>query len=86
MNGYKSQEQLFNALKPAFKVKLTLLKNTDYRYIRDVDIWNYLKTTKWIRSINLGIADMTNDIINVNEREVDQYLKDKLYHEPKELI
>ncbi len=86
MKRYNNQEQLFKDLKPAFKVKLTLLKDTEYRYIRDVDIWNYLKESKWVRSVNLGISDMTNDIINVNAYEIDKYLKDRMYNEKKKLM
>ncbi len=86
MERYSSQEQLFRELKPAFKVKLTLLKDTEYRYIRDIDIWNYLKKSKWVRSVNLGIADMTNDIINVNAYEIDKYLKEKIHNEKKKLM
>ncbi len=86
MDTYQSKGQLFNDLKPAFQVKLTLLEHTDYNYIRDIDIWNYLKVSKWSRSVGLGISDMTDDIINVDITSVDKFLKDRLYHEKKKIM
>ncbi len=85
MDEYQSQKELFEALKPAFKVKTTLLKKTNYNYIRDIDIWNYLKQYKWSKSINLTISDMVNDIIHINIVDVDHYLKRKIYNEEKKL-
>lgn len=86
MYEYNSQEELFQGLIPAFNVKLKLLKNTEYSYITKEDIWNYLKETKWKNSINLTLADMVEDIIHADNKEIDIYLKNKLKNEKKEII
>ena len=46
---YKSEEELFNSLRGAFNVKLRLIKG-NYSYIKMIDIWNYLKLNKWIKT------------------------------------
>lgn len=81
---YQSEEELFISLKGAFNVKLRLIKD-DYDYIKSVDIWNYLKINKWRKSKNLGIAEMTNDIINVDIEKVDLFLKGRIKSEDRHL-
>ena len=65
---YKSEEELFNSLRGAFNVKLRLIKG-NYSYIKMIDIWNYLKLDKWIKTKNLSISEMVNDIIDVDIEE-----------------
>ena len=43
MDEYKSLKELYEALDPAFRVKLRLLKKKGITYISRDDIWNYLK-------------------------------------------
>ena len=75
MYEFTSQKELYKKLKPAFNVKLRLLKNTDYKNITNKDIWNYLKDNKWCKSINLTLADMVNDIIHADNKAIDIYIK-----------
>ena len=75
MYEYKSQKELYNNLIPALNVKLRLLKNNNYDNITSIDIWNYLKNNKWRTSIDLTLADMVNDIIHTDNKDIDIYLK-----------
>lgn len=75
MYEYKSQKELYQNLIPALNVKITLLKNNNYNNITKLDIWNYLKESKWRNSINLTIAEMVNDIIHTDNKDIDIYLK-----------
>ena len=75
MYEYKSQRELYLSLIPALNVKLRLLKNSDYKNIDKIDIWNYLKISKWKYSINLTISEMVNDIIHADNKDIDIYLK-----------
>lgn len=75
MYEFTSQKELYKKLIPAFNVKLRLLKNTNYKYITNKDIWNYLKDNKWCKSINLTLADMVNDIIHADNKEIAIYIK-----------
>lgn len=79
---YQSEEDLFYSLTGAFNVKLRLIKDK-YDYIKSVDIWNYLKINKWRKAKNLGVAEMVNDIINVDIEKVDSFLKSKLKSEDR---
>lgn len=86
MDEYKSQKELYLALVPALNVKMRIIRNSEYNYIKKEDIWNYLRTNKWCKDINLCISEMVNDIINVEEKIIDKYLKDKLNKEEKEIL
>ena len=86
MDEYKSQKELYLALVPALNVKMRIIKNSEYSYIKKEDIWNYLRTNKWCKDIDLCISEMVDDIINVEEKLIDKYLKDKLNKEEKEIL
>ena len=86
MDEFTSQKELYLALVPALNVKMRIIKNSEYSYIKKEDIWNYLRTNKWCRDIDLCISEMVDDIINVEERLIDKYLKDKLNKEEKEIL
>lgn len=86
MYEYKNQQELYRGLMPAMNVKLKLLKNTEYSYITKEDIWNFLKETKWNRSVELTLGEMVNDIIHFENKDIDIYLKNKFKSEKKEII
>jgi len=77
MQEYRSVKELYEALIPALNVKLRMFKNNEYKYLKKEDIWNYLKDTIWINSVNLTISQMVSDIINVDGTNIDSYLKKK---------
>lgn len=86
MYEYKSQQELYEGLIPAINVKLKMLKNSEYQYVTKEDIWNFLKETKWKNSVDLTLGEMVNDIIHIENKDIDIYLKDKLKNEKKEII
>lgn len=75
MYEYRSQEELYRNLIPALNVKMRLIKGSGYDNIKRMDIWNYLKVNKWRSSVDLTISDMVNDIIHVDNKEIDIYVK-----------
>lgn len=79
---YKSQEELFSSLRPAFNVKMRMCKDK-YDYIKMIDIWNYLKITKWCKDKNLSISEIVNDIIDVDIDRVDLFLKKHIKEEKR---
>ena len=80
---YKSEEELFNSLRGAFNVKLRLIKD-NYSYIKMIDIWNYLKLNKWMKTKNLSISEMVNDIIDIER--VDSFLKERMKNTKRDMI
>ena len=85
MDGYTNIKELFNDLKPAFNVKLRLIKK-DYDYITRNDIWNYLKINKWRKDIGLTISEMVDDIIMVDIDKVDRFLKEYIKKQERQLV
>ena len=77
MYEYKSQLELFKGLIPAMNVKIKLLKKNNYNNIGYEDIWNYLRDSKWKNSVDLTLADMVQDIIHVDNRELVSGIRDR---------
>lgn len=75
---FNSLQELYNRIKPALKTKMRELHRIGYDYIKEEDIWNYLKETKWMRANDLMLSDMVNDILNSDEIAIDKYMKNKL--------
>lgn len=72
---FSSQEELYQRVQPALKAKLAELHRLGYPYIQIVDIWNYLIETKWKKSKDLTLSDIVSDILHVDNRRLDEYLK-----------
>lgn len=75
---FKSIEELYNRLLPALRTKKSEMHRCGYTYIREEDIWNYLKEIKWKSSIDLSLYEMVSDVLNVDDTTIDNYLKQKL--------
>ena len=73
MFEYKNQEELYKGLMPALNVRMKYLKRNKIKDITKEDIWNYLKETKWKSSIDLTVADMVQDILHTDSREIISY-------------
>lgn len=75
---FTSLEELYKRIKPALSTKQTEMQRLGYKYIEEEDIWNYLKEVKWKKSTDLSLYEMVNDVLNVDNEVVDNYLKEKL--------
>ena len=75
---FESLEELYKRVKPALSTKKEEMKRCGYNYIKEEDIWNYLKEVKWKSSKDLSLYDMTNDILNTDDEIIDSYLRKKL--------
>lgn len=75
---FNSQEELFKHVKPALNAKLQELHRLGYSYIAINDIWNYLVEKKWKNGKDLMLSDIVSDILHVNNKKIDEYLKGKL--------
>ena len=70
---FKSLEELYKKLIPAFNVKINDLRRNNIKGIDRKDIWNYLKNTYWIRREHLTLGEMVDDIINVSDKDLIDY-------------
>lgn len=75
---FNSLEELYQRIKPALTTKKYEMIRNGFNYIKEEDIWNYLKEVKWKNSKDLGLADMVSDVLNTDEVNIDNYLKEKL--------
>ena len=75
---FSSKEELFQRVKPALKAKVNEFKRLGYKYVQEVDVWNYLIENKWCKSRNLMLSDIVNDILHTENEKIDNYLKGKI--------
>lgn len=80
MNEFKFNtiNDLYNKVKPALKVKIEDLKRNYITYIKEEDIWNYLKDKYWSKSNKLTLGEVVNDILNISNNELENYAKEEL--------
>lgn len=75
---FETIEDLYRRLIPALRTKRREMRRNGYPYIKEEDIWNYLKEVKWVRARNLLLYEMVNDVLGASEEQIDDYLKEKL--------
>ena len=75
---FQSIKELYNRLLPALKAKKEEMRRLGINYIKEEDIWNYLKEIKWKKSVDLSLYQMTSDILDTNDYVIDEYLRGKL--------
>lgn len=75
---FKSLSELYARIKPALVSKNMDLKRIGINYVKEEDIWNILKETKWIKTTNLSISEMVNDIFNLDHHVIEKYVKEKM--------
>lgn len=81
--NFRSLEELYQRIKPALYSKVQEIKRLKIDYIKEEDIWNYLTEHDWKERNNLTIADMTNDILNLDNDIIKSYVLDSLKNEPR---
>ncbi len=74
---FSSKEELYQRVGPALRAKVSELRRLGINYIQEIDIWNFLIETKWSKGKNLMLDDIVNDILNVGNEKIDNFLKDK---------
>ena len=71
---FKSLNELFNRLYPAFNAKVNELKNENI-LVTEIILWNYLKENIWIESASLTLYDMVDDIFSLDKEKIIKYLE-----------
>ncbi len=82
---FNSAIELYSRVKPALKVKYKEI-HKEYDYIKIADIWNYLIQFKWRDSKDLVLSDIVDDILNVDVKKIDKYLKDGIKEKETEIM
>lgn len=71
---FKSLEDLYKRLLPAFTTKVNDIKRNNINNIKEIDLWNYLKNNEWMNKKDLTLGEMVNDILTLNINDVQEYL------------
>ena len=71
---FKSLNELFNRLYPAFNAKVNELKNENI-LVTEIILWNYLKENIWLDSTSLTLYDMVDDIFSLDKEKIIKYLE-----------
>ncbi len=75
---FNNLKELYDRLLPALNTKVTELKRYDLDYIKVEDIWNYLRLSKWSKANNLLLYQMVDDILNLDNEEIDEFVKEQI--------
>ena len=75
---FNNIKELYERLIPALNTKIKELKRNDIDYVKKEDIWNYLKDKKWSKANNLLLYQMVDDILNLDNFEIDEYVKEEI--------
>ena len=78
LEEFESLKELYSRIKPALTTQKFEMKRNGYVYIKEEDIWNYLKEVKWVKAKDLSIYQMTCDILDTDDIIIDEYLRKKL--------
>lgn len=72
---FNTKEELYIRVKPALSAKLQELRRLNFKNINEDDIFNYLSINKWAKSHNLALSDIVSDIIHVDNKKLDEFVK-----------
>ena len=72
---FQSEQELYEHVMPALHAKRMDLKRHQLPYIKEEDIWNYLKEKEWVQKKNLELYHIVSDIMNCDEVKLDDYFK-----------
>ena len=74
----KSQKELSNKIKPALRCKKHDLFKEGITIVCEDDIWDYLKTNKWINVKDLQLSEIVDDVLNTPGYIFQSYVLNKI--------
>lgn len=75
---FKTAKELYDRVTPALNSKVKELKRNNIDYVKKEDIWNYLIVNVWTKEKGLELADVVDDILNVPNWELENYVKENM--------
>jgi len=67
---FHSQEELYKRILPALRCKKKMIHKDGFKNIKEIDIWNYMRYSKWNKSYGLELCDMVDDILSANHIDI----------------
>jgi hypothetical protein len=74
---FNSITELYIRVLPALKSKKRELEKNKVGFITEKDIWDYLRDMEWNKKTDLTLFDIVNDILNVSQNKLFEYLTNK---------
>ena len=78
---FNNINELKDRLMPALRSKLKELHLNKMKYITEDDVWQYLKENKWNNEEGLTLSMMVDDILNINNYIIDDYVRERIINE-----
>lgn len=79
--NFNSLQELYDRIKPALLTKKEEMRRVGIDYVKEEDIWNYFKETKWVKATDLSLYQMVSDVLNTDNILIEDYLKQKIRRE-----
>ena len=79
--NFSSLQELYDRIKPALVTKKEEMRREGINYIKEEDIWNYFKETKWTKANDLSLYQMVSDVLNTDNILIEDYFKEKISKE-----
>lgn len=76
--NFNSIRELYDRVYPALKSKVKELKKNNIDYIKEVDVWNCLIEVRWKKTSGLVLADIVDDILNTDNKVIEDYVKGQM--------
>lgn len=83
---FKDVFELYKRVRPALNSKIKELKRENYNHVKEEDIWNYLIKNKWQQADGLVLCDVVDDILHVENKKIDKFIKEEHKLKKEELL
>ncbi len=77
---FQTQQELYCRVRPALSSKAEEMRRLGYTFIKEEDVWNFLKESKWRQAEGLSLAQLVSDILNAENDPIQKYVLDRLKH------
>ncbi len=71
---FNNLEELYKKLTPALNTKVNELKRKNIKYIKEHDIWRYMRKYYWQDSQKLTLGEMVSDILSTPSDYLEDYM------------
>ena len=71
---FRDLKELYKRVSPALYSKLKEIKRLNFKFVTEVDIWNYLVENVWNNKKNLELHELINDILYADNYKINDYV------------
>ncbi len=75
---FRDLKELYKRVSPALYSKLKEIKRLNFKFVTEVDIWNYLVENVWNNKKNLELHELINDILYADNYKINDYVSNKI--------